>query len=75
MTHLFIGMLLGMIIGLAIGSLSVAVKYSTYEIKRLRAYEKSPRRSEDRISCRRDYHDAHECQACPSDAWLPTDCQ
>lgn len=35
MTHLFIGMLLGMIIGLAIGGLSVAVKYSDYEIKRL----------------------------------------
>ncbi len=38
MMHLFVGMLLGMSIGLGIGGLSVAVKYSTYEIKRLRAY-------------------------------------
>lgn len=35
MMHLFVGMLLGMIIGLAIGGLSVTVKYSDYEIKRL----------------------------------------
>lgn len=45
MTHLFIGMLLGMIIGLAIGGLSVAVKYSDYEIKRLNRELKGSDRS------------------------------
>lgn len=36
MTYLFIGMLLGMIVGLAIGSLAAIVKYTDYEIKRLK---------------------------------------
>ena len=45
MTHLFIGMLLGMIIGLVIGGLSVAVKYSDHEIKRLNRELKSSDRS------------------------------
>ena len=45
MTHLIIGMLLGMITGLAIGGLSVAVKYSDYEIKRLNRELKSSDRS------------------------------
>ena len=45
MMHLFVGMLLGMIIGLAIGGLSVAVKYSDYEIKRLNRELKDSDRS------------------------------